>query len=141
MTIAAGLHLNTRAGRRGEIGSHQGGGTSQECKRTADHPAIANRDEFAEPTRIRFLENVDRISAVGWWCPRGMRLTGQGSAQNLAAGNAFFTGAKHGHGALGDRRLKEWILRFRHSASATTKPCNGQLLERTTPFVTLSLTL
>ncbi len=95
MAIAAGLHLQPRAGRGGQIRGHQGGGAPQEGERTAQHPPIADRDQCVQAAFIGVFQDGDGIAPRGRGIPHAMGFAWQGGPEPLAVGHAFFSGAEH----------------------------------------------
>src|SRR6266404_3645966 len=74
MTIAAGLHAQTRRGARREIGSHDRRSTPQKGKGVHLHPRIAHRKQLRDAVLALLDQNLDRIAAALGRGPFGQRI-------------------------------------------------------------------
>jgi hypothetical protein len=64
MTIAAGLHSNSRFGRPRQIAGHHRRRSAQECERGGEHTPVPDRYEVCQPRFIRFDQKIDRVGPI-----------------------------------------------------------------------------
>ncbi len=65
MGVAAALHREPTARRRGEIARHHRGGAAEEGERGDQHPAVADRDELGDPRALLPFQQRHRVGALG----------------------------------------------------------------------------
>jgi hypothetical protein len=95
VAVSTGLYPKTCTWGSREIVGHERGRAAQEREGTAEHTAIADRDQFRQSVLVRFLRDLYGIPALGRWCPVGVAAARHLIAQRLTGGETLCAGAKN----------------------------------------------